>query len=222
MSDGRKVPDPNAPPTEAPEPAAASPRAASSPGTPRAVTNPGMRVITATRTASAPRKPEGPVSKRLASEASNYLLNALSIAKELVQDFGAADRYVKAKAGIVGGWVFISLVSLIIACPGRSVQTADLGARVTVLPNADRPKASPSLTVTNTDDDPWEDVVFVVNGKYRATVEKIEAGGIFTLTPKSLLSPAGPMPSDERFRNAEMRTKHGKSELVKDGLPTTE
>ena len=205
MSEGRKVPEQNAPPP------------ASNPGPPRTVTNPGMRAISAARAAPASKKPEGPVGKRLASEASNQLLNAISVIKELVQDFRGSDGFAKAKAGIIGGWIFISLVSLIIACPSRGVRTADLGARVTVLPNPLRPQAAPSLTVDNTDSDPWEDVVFVVNGKYRATVEKIDAGAIFTLTPKSLLSPAGPMPSDEHFINAEMRTKHGNAQLVKDG-----
>jgi hypothetical protein len=221
MSDGRKVPEHNAPPEEGSESSGAAPRTGSNP--PRTVTNPGgMRVMSAARAAPSASKPDGKVSKRLASEASNQFLNALSVVKELVQDFSGSDRYVKYKAGIVGGWVFISLLSLIIACPGRGVQTTDLGARVTVLPNADRPKAAPSLTVSNTDSDPWEDVIFVVNGKYRATVEKIDANGTFTLTPKSLLSPSGSMPADEHFINAEMRTKHGKAELVKDGQPLTE
>jgi hypothetical protein len=162
------------------------------------------------------------VGKRLASEASNQLLNGLSILKEMVQDFRASDRYFKFKAGIVGGWVFISLLSIIIACPSQGVKTAELGARVTVLPNDERPKAAPSLTVTNTDDEPWQNVVFTVNGKYKAIVEKIDVGGILTLTPKSLLNSSGSMPADERFRNAEMRTDDGKAVLVKDGLPLSE
>ncbi len=220
MSEGRKVPEHNAPPAGGSESPGAPQRTVSSPGMPRTVTNPGMRAISAARTAPVEKKPDGKVSKRLASEASNQLLNALAIVKELVQDFRGSDRFVKTKAGIVGGWVFISLLSIIIACPGRGVKTADLGARVVVLPNADLPKAAPSLTVTNTTKDPWEDVIFVVNGKYRATVEKIDGNeGSFTLTPKNLLSPSGPMPADQRFISAEMRTKHGNAELVKNGQP---
>ncbi|MDC0707277.1 hypothetical protein POL68_02235 [Stigmatella sp. ncwal1] len=179
--------------------------------------------MSAARPASAEKKgAELQVGKRVASEASNVVLNAISLLKELVQDFREQDRFFKYKAGIVGGWVAISLVSLVIACPGRSIETTSLGARVTVLPNSERPTASPSLTVTNTDDEPWENVIFVVNGKYRATVEKIDAGGIFTLTPKSVLSPEGAMPSNERFINAEMRTNAGRSELVREGHPLTQ
>lgn len=220
MSDGRKVPERSAPPADGAEPSSAPQRTVSSPGLPRVTTNPGMRVMTAARAATpAEKKAEGPVGKRLASEASNQALNLFSILKEKWEEFRASDRFFKAKAGIVGGWVFISLVSIIIACPGQGVKTADLGARVTVLPNSDRPKAAPSLTVTNTDEDPWENVIFTVNGKYKAIVEKIDSGGIYTLTPKSLLGPAGPMPSDERFIHAEMKTDDGKAELVKDGKP---
>jgi hypothetical protein len=218
MSDGRKVPERNAPPEDSSEPSSAAPqRTVSSPGMPRVPTNPGMRVMSAARTAPVEKKPEGQVSKRIASEASNQFLNGLSMLKERVQDFRTSDRFFKAKAGIVGGWAFISLLSIIIACPGQGVKTAELGARVIVLPNPDRPKAAPSLTVNNTDEDPWENVIFTVNGKYKAIVDKIDSGGIYTLTPKSLLGPAGPMPGDERFLNAEMKTDDGKAELVKDG-----
>jgi hypothetical protein len=230
MSEGRKLPERNAPPEDGaespsdpqgPVSSPGMPRVPSTGGTPRAMANPG-RAMSAARAAPATKKPEGPVGKRLTSEAQNQLLNAIAIVKELVQDFRGSDQYVKAKAGIVGGWIFISLVSIIIACPSRGVQTTALGARVTVLPNAERSQAAPSMTVYNTDEDAWEDAVFVVNGKYKAIVDKIDAGGIITLTPKSLLSSSGPMPSDERFINAEMRTKDGKAELVKDGQPLTE
>jgi hypothetical protein len=222
MSEGRKVPDRSIPLEDEAESPSEPQRMASSPGMPRVPSNTGARAISAARTAPVTKKPQGPVGKRVASEAQNQFLNALAVVKELFQDFRGSDQYVKAKAGIVGGWIFISLVSLIIACPSRGVQVTALGARVTVLPNSERPQAAPSMTVYNTDEDAWEDAVFVVNGKYKAIVDKIDAGGILTLTPKSLLSAKGPMPADERFINAEMRTKHGKAELVKDGQPLTE
>jgi hypothetical protein len=228
MSDGPKLPEHSDPPGEAEAPSE-PPRRMSNPGMPRTsspgmrLSNPGMKAMSAARaTPLDKRAPEGPVGKRLASGASNQFLNALSIIKEMLQDFRGSDRFVKAKAGILGGWVFISLLSIVIACPGQGVKTAEFGARVTVLPNADRPQAAPSLTLTNTDEDPWENVVFTVNGKYKAIVDKIDAGGILTLTPKSLLSPTGPMPSDERFLNVEMRTDDGKAELVKEGVPLSE
>jgi len=226
MSDGRKVPEHNAPPAESsdssvdPQRTVSSPgmpRVPTNPGMPRIPTNPGMRAISAARTGPTEKKAEGQVGKRIASEASNQFLNGLSMLKEMFQDFQSSDRFFKAKAGIVGGWAFVSLLSIIIACPGQGVKTAELGARVIVLPNSERPKAAPSLHVTNTDEDPWENVIFTVNGKYKAIVDKIGAGGDYTLTPKNLMGPLGPMPGDERFISAEMKTDDGKAELVKDG-----
>lgn len=217
MSDGRKVPDQNAPPAGSSDSGAAPQRTVSSPGMPRVPTNPNMRAISAARTGPVAKKPEGQVSKRIASEASNQFLNGLSMLKEMFADFQSSDRFFKAKAGIVGGWAFISLLSIVIACPGQGVKTAELGARVIVLPNKERPKSSPTLMVTNTDDDPWENVIITVNGKYKAIVEKVAPGGDITLTPKNLMSPMGPMPSDERFTSAEMKTDDGKAELVKNG-----
>ncbi len=235
MSDGRKVPERSAP-QENPEGTPSSPqRTVSSPGMPRvptnpggiprAVTNPGMKALSAARTTPVEKKaPEGPASQRLASEASNVFLNTLSILKEKVQELREQDQFFKAKAGIVGGWVLMSLLSIVIACPGQGIETTEFGARVTVLPNADKPTAAPSLTVTNTDTEPWENVVFVVNGKYSTrTIPKIDGGSIFTLSPRLLANDAGlPMPADERFTTAEMRTDEGKADLVREGQPVTQ
>jgi len=233
MSDGRKVPERSAPQAEDEGTPSTPRRTVSSPGIPRtptnpggiprAVTNPGMKAISAARTSPAEKKaPEGPAGQRLANEASNVFLNTLSVLKEKLQEFRESDQYFKAKAGIVGGWVLMSLLSIVIACPGQGIETAEFGARITVLPNEDRPTAAPSLTVQNTDDEPWENVIFLVNGKYQAIVPKIDSGSTFTLTPKNLLSTAGPMPSDERFISAEMRTDEGKAELVREGRPLTQ
>jgi hypothetical protein len=193
---------------------------------PRAVTNPGgMKAISAARTAPAEKKaPEGPVGQRLASGASNVFLNGLSVLKEMVQDFREQDRFFKYKAGIVGGWALMSVLSFVIACPGQGIETTEFGARITVLPNEDKPTAKPSLLVTNMDSDPWENVVFVVNGKYSTrTIPKIDGGGDFTLTPRLLANDAGlPMPADERFITAEMRTDDGKAVLVREGKPVTQ
>jgi hypothetical protein len=230
MSDGRKVPERSAPQAEGegtpstPQRTVSPgmPRTPTNPGIPRAVTNPGMKAISAARTTPVEKKsPEGQVRERLANEASNVFLNTLSILKEKWQEFRESDQYFKTKAGIVGGWVLMSLLSIVIACPGQGIETAEFGARITVLPNDDKPTAAPSLTVSNTDDEPWVNVIFLVNGKYQAIVPKIDAGSTFTLTPKNLLSTAGPMPSDEHFISAEMRTDEGKAELVREGQPLT-
>ena len=96
MSDARKVPEKrSAPPPAKPGAAPSSPNV-------RTVTNPGqMRVMSAARAAPVEEKPEGPLGKRVASEAQNAALNALSIAKEFIEDFRERDRFFKFKAMIL-------------------------------------------------------------------------------------------------------------------------
>ncbi len=243
MSDGRKVPERSAPPEESEGTPSSPERTASSPGMPRVPTNPGMprlsnpgvprtvtnpggmKAVSAARTGPVEKKgPEGPVGQRLASEASNVFLNTLSILKEKVQEFREQDRFFKAKAGIVGGWALMSLLSIVIACPGQGIETTEFGARVTVLPNEDKPTAKPSLLVTNMDGEPWVNVVFRVNGRYSTrTIPKIDSGSDYPLTPRLLANDVGqPMPADERFFSVEMHTEDGKAVLVREGKPVTQ
>ncbi|HZI11476.1 MAG TPA: hypothetical protein VE153_13925, partial [Myxococcus sp.] len=131
----------------------------SNPGTqPRTPTDPGnLRVMSAARTAPLQKgKAEGPLGKRLAGEASNQLLNGLSILKEMLGDFRQQDRFFKYKASIVAGWLALTVASFAIACPGSSVETGDMDARLVLSDKLDRP----SLTILNESKEPWQDVTF--------------------------------------------------------------
>jgi hypothetical protein len=199
MSDGRKPPQ----------------RTVSNPGTqPRTPTNPGsLRVMSAARTEPLQKaKPEGPLGKRLAGEASNQFLNGLSILKEWVADFRQQDRFFKYKASIVAGWLAITVASFAIACPGSSVETGDMDARLVLSDKLDRP----SIIIFNESQEPWLDVTFIVNGEYRSAVASVPAGESTTLTPKQLTGPKGVAPSDLRFQSLEMRTSDGSADLTRD------
>jgi hypothetical protein len=199
MSDGRKPPQ----------------RTVSNPGTqPRTPTDPGnLRVMSAARTAPLQKgKAEGPLGKRLAGEASNQLLNGLSILKEMLGDFRQQDRFFKYKASIVAGWLALTVASFAIACPGSSVETGDMDARLVLSDKLDRP----SLTIWNESKEPWQDVTFIVNGEYRAAVAAVAAGEFVTLTPKQLIGPAGAAPSDLRFQTLQMRSRDDSADLTKD------
>ncbi|XXF80962.1 hypothetical protein P2318_14720 [Myxococcaceae bacterium GXIMD 01537] len=208
MSDARKAPERSAPP-----PAAKPGATPSSPGL-RTLSNPGtLRVMSAARTAPVEEVPKGPVSKRLASEASNAALNAVSILKELVQDFRERDRFFKFKAMILGGWLVLSALGIAVSCPKQGLETGGLGARV-VDPKI---KGRPTLMIYNESDEPWVDVIFIVNTDFRASVEAVKPGDFVTLTPKQLMSPSGAAPADMPMRNLELRTRDGKATLLRNG-----
>ncbi|MBU8897374.1 hypothetical protein KRR26_17290 [Corallococcus sp. M34] len=206
MSDARK-PAPAVPSaTRGPSPTSGS--------QPRTPTNPqGMRVMSAARTAPQNQKGDAALGKRVASEASNVFLNGLAILKEMVADFSQRDRFFKYKVGIVAGWIAISCVSLAIACPGRSLQTGDMDARIVLGDKLDRP----SITIWNESKTPWQDVTIIVNGEYRAAVAEVKAGEFVTITPKQLLGANGTAaPVGLRFQSLQMRSARDSADLTKD------
>jgi hypothetical protein len=202
MSDARKPAPPSTPP-----------RTQSNPGTqPRAATSPGMRAVSAARTAPLEKpKAEGPVGKRVAAETTNVLLNAFSILKEQVADFRASNRYFKFKAGIVAGWLVLSVASLAIACPGSSLDTGDMDARLVLSDKLDRP----SITIWNESKDVWRDVTIIVNERYRAAVAEVQPGNFVTITPRQLLGADGvTAPADLRFQSLKMRSPDDNADLT--------
>jgi hypothetical protein len=130
----------------------------------------------------------------------------------MVADFRQRDRFFKYKASIVAGWLVMTVASFAIACPGRSVQTGDMDARLVLSDKLDRP----SLTIWNESEEPWEDVTFIVNGQYRAAVPAVPAGEFTTLTPKQLMGSSGAAPSDLRFDSLQMRTRDDSADLTED------
>jgi hypothetical protein len=197
MSDVRKQPDSSVPPA-------------------RAVTNPGqMKVMSAARADPIAQEPKGPLGKHLAKEASNTALNGLSIVKEFIQDFRERDRFFKFKAMILASWVTLSALSIVVACPGQGLKTGALGARV-VDPQV---RGRPTLLIYNDSKALWKDVIFVVNGDYRASVGMVRPGEFVTLTPKQLMNSAGAAPADMPLRNLEIRVGDDKAMLLRDGQP---
>lgn len=214
MSDARKVPERSAPPSAARP--GSTPSSSPSSTSLRAVTRPSQTgVMSAARAAPLREEPKGPLGKRLASEASNAALNALSIAREFIQDFRERDRFFKFKALILGSWLTLSALSIVVACPSQSIETGALGARVVDPKTPGRP----TLLIYNESQEPWEDVIFIVNGDYRASVGVVKPNDFITLTPKQLMSSSGAAPADMPMRNLELRTKKGSATLLRNGEP---
>jgi hypothetical protein len=172
-----------------------------------------MRVMTAQRAAPLQKeKVEGPLGKRLAGEASNHLLNGLSILKEMLADFRQQDRFFKYKASIVAGWLAMSVASFAIACPGSSVQAGDMDARLVLSDKLDRP----SITIWNESNKAWKDVVVTVNNQYQAAVPSVAPGELMTITPKQLMGSTGSAPADLRFQTLQMRSRDDSADLTED------
>ena len=187
------------------------------PRSPSSQTNP--RVMSASRSEPLPKEQED-IRKRLKSGGANAALNALSILKEMVQDFREQDRFFKYKAFIVGGWLLLTVVTVGTTC-GRGVKTmGDFGASLVV------PKTSRSLTLINKSGNTWTDVIIVVKDElgqeWRATTEKVVAGESFTVSPKVLIGAGSKVaPSDIIIRGVELRTSDGRAKLLDNGVNLT-
>jgi hypothetical protein len=194
----------------------------SSTNTPRASSTTNPRVMSAARTAPLPKdKGADAVGERLKSESANAALNALAIAKEMVQDFRQQDRFFKYKAGIVGGWLLLTIATVGVTCSRGVKETGEFGAKLTYV------AMRSSLTIVNKSREPWLDITFVVKDirgqEWRASVARVEPTQPITITPKQLLGPAGQAaPSDLAIAGVEMRTADGRAKLMENGRNLTQ
>lgn len=164
------------------------------------------KVRSAARSQPLPEEPRTTLSKeRLREGALDVLLNAVSILKELVEDFKSSNRFFKYKAGIVGGWLLLTVTSVGVACPGAGGGN-DLGASLVIAGDAN----APVFMVRNGTDVAWRDVVITVNGVYRSTTTVLAPHDGLTLSPVVLFDAHGtPAPRDLRITDI----------VVKAGVP---
>ncbi len=177
----------------------------SKPGTPKAVSAARAQPLAA---------PSSELSKeRLRSGAEDTALNVLSILRETWEDFRSSDRFFKYKAAVIAIWVLLSVTSFAVACPG-SGNSNPIGAALVATEIAGRPVVS----VQNTSDDSWREVLVLVNGSYRAAVASIDPHQTVTLTPKQWVGPDGQAASpDLRVTDVEIRTSEGNTVLFRGG-----
>lgn len=188
------------------------------------VSQTNLRVMTAARTAPLPKEQQGALGQKLKSESANVALNALSIVKEMLQDFRQQDRFFKYKAFIVGGWLLLSVITFGATCARGVKQTGDFGAKLVVSPSS---SGRSSVTIINKSEDPWIEVTLIITddrgAEWRASVARVEPAREVTVGPKQLLGASGQAaPSDLSIRGIEMRTSEGRATLMADNKNLTD
>lgn len=177
--------------------------------------NPSLSAVrSAMRAAPEPEPNQGqPVTKeRLREGAVDTVLNATTILGELLEDFRNSDRFFKYKAGVLLAWLALSVTSLGVACPPADQLSNDLAARIV----ANRSESTPVFMVKNDGAEPWENVIITVNGKFRATMTRIEAsGGNVTLTGAVLFDEDGKRaPSNLLITDIELKVQEPEGTAV--------
>jgi len=174
------------------------------------------RVLTAARSGTVRLDSDGePLPSRLRAGAESTALNVAAILRETWEDFRNADRYFKYKALILIAWAVLSLCGVGVACPAPSVhRDTALGARLVVGAEAEHP----ALVLHNESDAAWQDVLIIVNGRYRAAISHVEPHAFITVTPKQLMGDNGKLaPSDLQATDVELRTHKGSAHLLEQG-----
>ncbi|MGO9828497.1 MAG: hypothetical protein ACLPJH_00010 [Myxococcaceae bacterium] len=174
------------------------------------------RVLTAARSGTVRLDADGePLPTRLRSGAESTALNVVAILRETWEDFRNSDRYFKYKAVILLAWAALSLFGIAVACPAPSVhRDTTLGARLVVGAESEHP----ALVLHNESDAAWQDVLIIVNGRYRAAVSHVEPHAFITVTPKQLMGDNGKLaPSDLQASDVELRTRKGSAHLLENG-----
>jgi len=176
------------------------------------------RSVTATRGEPLPLDEDGlPLQTRLRSGAESTALNVVAILRETWEDFRNADRYFKVKAAILGAWAVLSMAGVFVACPGAPPllgPSTSLGARLIM---GEEPE-HPAYVLSNESDRAWEEVVVVVNHRFRAAVDHVEPRAFVTITPKQLMGENGVLaPFNLKATDIELHTKKGSVLLLKDG-----
>jgi hypothetical protein len=158
------------------------------------------------------------MKERLREGALDTVLNAAGILADVWDDFRRSDRFFKFKALILGSWLFLSISTFFVACPGsNTVGENELGARLVMAGDA----ARPVYMIVNDSDDPWREVTVIANGTFRTAVGSVDAnGGTLTFTPKQLKGDRDvAAPPDLKIRDLELRSEDGDVWLLKDGEP---
>ncbi len=151
---------------------------------------------------------------RFRSTAENWGLNLFSIGKDAWAQVRRADLYTKLKAGVLGLWAALAIAGVMVACPQGLTPGNSLGAELILAGDSDRP----IYMIRNSSSDLWEDVTVVVNGDYRLSVPRIEAGRDVTFGPKQLLGPNGALaPTSLTVTDVELRTDDDEVRLMREG-----
>ena len=82
--------------------------------------------------------------------------------KNLVQDFRESNRYFKVKAGLISGYVAVSVVTLLVFIPRGELN--QIGAELRI--SKTEIVGGRYFLVTNTSSEDWKDVVLTMNGTY--------------------------------------------------------
>lgn len=131
---------------------------------------------------------------------------ARDAAAELAEGFRKSNRYFKLRTAVVGTWVVLALVTCWVACP-PSGPTNSLGAVVELLPGS---IMGTQVLVANESEKLWTDVVFTLDGEWRAERRTIRGGDRVVLPTSSFKRGEEAAPAELQPKTLTITCEQGK------------
>lgn len=152
------------------------------------------------------------------------ILNARSIALEMLGDFRASDRFFKYKAAVVASWLALSLLTAVIACPSAEVGSSNsLDARAWVQKVDALDRKITAIALENQGDEDWGDMLLKLDNSFTAALPGLRArGGKTVITLEKFVGVEGNSPPlDLKPQQLEIRCNRGSVmlELADDAAP---
>jgi hypothetical protein len=142
------------------------------------------------------------------AEAGTQVAGRLLVAlRGAVEGFRRQDRYFKMRAGIVGAWALLALMSLWIAWPSSGV-TNPLGADVRVLP--DSLVGGEQILVRNESDEIWTEVKLLLDDGWRHERKTLRSHDQLVLSLDKFERDGHPAPRDLKPRTLTIDCDQGR------------
>ena len=119
-----------------------------------------------------------------------------------------SDRFFRMRAGIVGSWLLISLVTIWAACPSSGPSNA-LGADVQVL--RDSLVGGQQLLVRNESTELWTDVVLTLDDDWRREHKTVRPHDQLVLSMSDFTRQGQPAPRDLKPRRLTVECEQGRA-----------
>jgi hypothetical protein len=149
------------------------------------------------------------MTRPVPAEAGTQTLAArlLAALRGAVEGFRRQDRYFKMRAGIGGGWAFLTLVALWIAWPS-SGPTNPLGADVRVLP--DSLVGGEQILVRNESDEIWTEVTLLLDDGWRHERKTLRSHDQLVLSLDKFMRDGRPAPPELKPRTLTIDCDQGR------------
>lgn len=127
---------------------------------------------------------------------------------QLLEELRRADRYSRMRAGVVGGWALISLVTLFASCPSAGPGNS-LGADASVL--GESFVGGAQVMVRNDSGDTWTNVALTVDGEWRYKQPTLRSKDRAVVPVTQFRRGEDTLPPDHRPRRLDVDCDQGSS-----------